>query len=171
MTNEQRVKLWDAINDYASACGGDTSSRITSGVRMNAVATVERVLREIEAPIDAEARVLRELNAHSIRERERMAGEIERLSDNGRILSREVRLAIRYASEDRMRTPGVTRLRRQLDRLDRMTVNEDPPHVCPGCYAVGDEPHLSWCIDDEMEREHRHAIETGDYDKADEDDE
>ncbi len=39
----------------------------------------------------------------------------------------------------------------------------EAPHVCPGCYAVGDEPHLSYCIDDEMERERRHAIETGDY--------
>lgn len=47
----------------------------------------------------------------------------------------------------------------------------EPPYVCPGCYAVGDEPHLSWCIDDQMERELRHAIETGDYDRMESDDE
>lgn len=47
----------------------------------------------------------------------------------------------------------------------------EPPYVCPGCYAVGTEPHLSWCIDDQMEREHRHAIESGDYDRMESDDE
>lgn len=46
----------------------------------------------------------------------------------------------------------------------------DPPYVCSGCYAVGEEPHLSWCIDDALEREHRHAIETGDYDRTEEED-
>jgi len=46
----------------------------------------------------------------------------------------------------------------------------EPPHVCPGCYAVGDEPHLSWCIDDEIDRERRFAIENGDYDRSEEDD-
>lgn len=33
------------------------------------------------------------------------------------------------------------------------------PFVCPGCYAVGDAPHLSWCIDDERDREREEAIQ------------
>lgn len=48
--------------------------------------------------------------------------------------------------------------------------DEEPPYVCPGCYAVGDEPHLSFCIDDEMERERIHAIESGNYDRTEDDD-
>ncbi len=44
MTMEQRVELWNAINAYAEACGGDTSARTVSTRRMSAVADVERIL-------------------------------------------------------------------------------------------------------------------------------
>lgn len=36
------VPLWDAINEYAEACGGDTGSRTVGGRRMDAVVAVER---------------------------------------------------------------------------------------------------------------------------------
>lgn len=39
-----RVALWDAINEYAEACGADTSAHVGSVRRMNAVARVERVV-------------------------------------------------------------------------------------------------------------------------------
>lgn len=47
----------------------------------------------------------------------------------------------------------------------------DPPPVCPGCYAVGEEPHLSWCIDEQRDEELRHAIESGDYEDVRDDEE
>lgn len=47
MTLNDKVKLWDAINDYVIACGGDPSKRTVSTKRMNAVVEVERVVDEI----------------------------------------------------------------------------------------------------------------------------
>jgi hypothetical protein len=47
---------------------------------------------------------------------------------------------------------------------------EDGPYVCPGCYAVGDEPCAPGCIDAEMAAEVRERLESGDYDRADADD-
>lgn len=41
---ELRTRLWDTINEYAAACGGDTSDRTVSDRRMKAVAEVEREL-------------------------------------------------------------------------------------------------------------------------------
>lgn len=42
----------------------------------------------------------------------------------------------------------------------------EAPYVCPGCHAVGPERCAPGCIDAEIEAEHRHAIESGDYDIA-----
>ena len=44
MTEHQpiRVALWDAINEYTEACGGDTSRRTVSDRRMIAVTQVEQ---------------------------------------------------------------------------------------------------------------------------------
>lgn len=42
MTSEHRVKLWEAVNEYAKACGGDTSSATSGDRRMDAVANVDR---------------------------------------------------------------------------------------------------------------------------------
>lgn len=44
------VGLWEAINRYATACGGDTGNATISGKRMDAVVAVER---EIEALVAA----------------------------------------------------------------------------------------------------------------------
>lgn len=47
MTNEQRVRLWDEINRYVVACGGDPSKHVYGNTpRMAAVAQVEGVIRE-----------------------------------------------------------------------------------------------------------------------------
>lgn len=43
------VELWDAINEYAESCGGDTSDRTISDRRMNAVAYVERWMSRLAA--------------------------------------------------------------------------------------------------------------------------
>lgn len=49
MNIEQRVKLWDAINAYAAACGGDPSKHVYGNTpRQTAVAEVERLVRDIE---------------------------------------------------------------------------------------------------------------------------
>jgi len=49
MEMEDRVKLWDAINEYVIACGGDPSSRVYGNTsRMNAVAKVESFIREMK---------------------------------------------------------------------------------------------------------------------------
>ena len=39
---------------------------------------------------------------------------------------------------------------------------DDAPYVCPGCYAVGGEPCLPGCIDDEMAREHLERFDDDD---------
>jgi hypothetical protein len=44
MTDQQRVSLWEAVNEYASACGGDTSGKTISERRMSAVSAVERAV-------------------------------------------------------------------------------------------------------------------------------
>lgn len=92
--------------------------------------------RQIVALI-AEARMLRELNEHSMSERTRMAGEIERLCRNGRMLVDLARRAVKYAREDRMVTHGYTRLRRVLDEIERVTANDAESasaQLCPfGC--------------------------------------
>lgn len=44
------------------------------------------------------------------------------------------------------------------------------PHVCPGCYAVGEQECAPGCIDAEIEAEHRERIESGDYDRVEEED-
>lgn len=55
MTNEQRVRLWDAINEYVKSCGGDPSKRVYGNTtRQRAVAGVERVVREAAAQKDGE---------------------------------------------------------------------------------------------------------------------
>lgn len=41
--------------------------------------------------------------------------------------------------------------------------------VCPGCHAVGEERCAPDCIDAEIERGHREAIESGNYDRFDPD--
>lgn len=46
----------------------------------------------------------------------------------------------------------------------RRAAYEVPPYVCPGCHAVAPERCVPGCFDDEIEAEHRHAIESGDYD-------
>lgn len=51
-----------------------------------------------------------------------------------------------------------------------MSDEPEMPYVCPGCYAVGGERCLPGCIDAEIEEETRHAIESGDYDRCDDDD-
>lgn len=41
------AQLWNAINEYAAACGGDTSDKTIGERRMQAVAAVEKALRDI----------------------------------------------------------------------------------------------------------------------------
>ena len=42
MSAARRVALWEAINAYVRACGGDPSARTVGVARMNAVVAVER---------------------------------------------------------------------------------------------------------------------------------
>lgn len=48
-----KVELWDAINEYAESCGGDTSEATVTNRRMNAVVAVERVISELKRPCPA----------------------------------------------------------------------------------------------------------------------
>jgi|GEM_PF-3834191 hypothetical protein len=45
MTLQQKVELWDAVNSYAQACGGDTKT--TNPARERAVVQVERIVYKI----------------------------------------------------------------------------------------------------------------------------
>jgi hypothetical protein len=40
----------------------------------------------------------------------------------------------------------------------RRKEEDEAPFVCPGCYAVGNEPHAGYCIDAEIEREREDAL-------------
>ena len=54
-----------------------------------------------------------------------------------------------------------------LDELESfLRGRENPPYVCPGCHAVAPDRCVPGCVDDEIESEHRHAIESGDYDET-----
>lgn len=53
---------------------------------------------------------------------------------------------------------------------DRM-VEDGLTRVCPGCHAVGEERCAPGCIDAELEEECRQAIESGDYDCMEEEEE
>ena len=44
LTDIWRLAVWDAINEYVAACGGNTGPRTVSGRRSAAVACVERAL-------------------------------------------------------------------------------------------------------------------------------
>lgn len=44
---DARVALWDAVNAYAQACGGDTSAETVNNARMNAVVAVEQAARRV----------------------------------------------------------------------------------------------------------------------------
>lgn len=60
-TSETMVRIWDSVNEYAEACGGDTSEKTVSNRRMDAVVGVTvsvdglvRQLREaLEVAFDA----------------------------------------------------------------------------------------------------------------------
>jgi hypothetical protein len=47
---ERWVPLWDAINAYTRACGGDPSSKAINDARMDAVARIEEQLRKMGGP-------------------------------------------------------------------------------------------------------------------------
>lgn len=52
MTDDDRVKLWDAINAYVVACGGDPSRHVYGNTpRMDAVSEVERAVDAAHKPI------------------------------------------------------------------------------------------------------------------------
>lgn len=42
--DEHKLRLWEAIQEYAQSCGGDTSALTVSDRRMAAVAAVERAV-------------------------------------------------------------------------------------------------------------------------------
>jgi hypothetical protein len=44
---------------------------------------------------------------------------------------------------------------------------DEAPFVCAGCHAVGGERCAPGCIDAEIEAEHREAIESGNYERFD----
>jgi hypothetical protein len=75
--------------------------------------------------VEQELFTLRALNEHSTCERARMAVEIGRLSENGRMVVQLLRRIITYAREDKARTPGFTRLARALEEAERI-IREEP---------------------------------------------
>jgi DnaJ-class molecular chaperone len=42
-----QICIWEAINEYTQACGGDTSENSISDKRMNAVAKVEKIIGNV----------------------------------------------------------------------------------------------------------------------------
>jgi hypothetical protein len=62
------VNLWDAINEYTAACGGDTSRATISGRRMDGVVAVERAIEAEGHAKDLVIAAMREaLNAVKLR--------------------------------------------------------------------------------------------------------
>lgn len=49
LTRVQEVALWERVNEYAGACGGDTSNKTVSDRRMDAVAALNREVEAIKA--------------------------------------------------------------------------------------------------------------------------
>ncbi len=40
---------------------------------------------------------------------------------------------------------------------------EAPPYVCPGCYAINNEPHAGYCPDESIERAEQDRIDRRDF--------
>jgi cell division protein FtsL len=90
MTEEEQVRIWDAINAYATACGGDVSGATITEHRMLAVCAVENVLLDLtqQRVIDATTAVERIRSAVSD-VWEKGARQARRLLDENQRLLRE----------------------------------------------------------------------------------
>ncbi len=83
--------------------------------------TFEREGREIEVIVQKrEARTAHDLRLEAETKRDAMAAENGRLRDTNAKLVALLYRAIKYAREDEMRTPGVTRLARVLEEADAL---------------------------------------------------
>lgn len=138
MTNAQRARLWDEINRYVATCGGDASKHVYGNTPRQVAVS------QIEA-------IIREIEAA-------WANDMRQVAEADICGAR-----CDYGSECLS-----LRGHEGGHETQHGCVFFDPPHVCPGCYAVGEEPHLSWCIDDELDREREEAIQRGDYDYTEE---
>lgn len=47
INSRERLQLWNWINEYVAACGGDTSNKTISNRRMKAVSKVEETIHEL----------------------------------------------------------------------------------------------------------------------------
>lgn len=75
MTKQEQVALWEAINRYAEACGGDTSTSTVSLDRMRAVVLVERAVSEIEGRWANDMRAVTEAAEETATDVRRAIGE------------------------------------------------------------------------------------------------
>lgn len=55
MNAQEQLRLWQRINEYAAACGADTSDATITTRRMEAVAKVEQTVNEIVQRLHSEA--------------------------------------------------------------------------------------------------------------------
>lgn len=47
LTVDDQIEVWKAINEYAAACGGDTSNKVLTNERMDAVVKVNREIEKL----------------------------------------------------------------------------------------------------------------------------
>jgi hypothetical protein len=74
--------FWDAVNEYASSCGGDTGVGTVGDRRMNAVVGVERAFEAMAARLLAIARAAVAVVPDE-RFRAELTAELDRLTTSG----------------------------------------------------------------------------------------
>ena len=80
MTNEERARLWDKVNRYVVACGGDPSKHVYGNTaRQSAVAGVERAFRDVEARWASAVREVTDAADAAVQERDAARREVDQL--------------------------------------------------------------------------------------------
>lgn len=74
--SQEHVSIWEAINEYVQACGGDPSKATVSGRRMNAVVKVETAIAApFVALVENHRREIRQLERDACEEMRDVAAE------------------------------------------------------------------------------------------------
>ena len=133
MSEDEQLRVWDAINAYAQACGGDTSATNTAGVRMNAVVAVENALLDLtqNRVLDATSAVERvraeviALWAHGARQARRLIDENNRLrAERDRLAANNARFRAAARASAKQHGVNIDDLRDWVTRREKLTIRD-----------------------------------------------
>lgn len=134
MADDARVALWDAINEYATACGG---SPATTGIpRMNAVTAVERALESYRPYRPPSGADWEEARSH-------LAGMAAKLRQaGGPDTADRLMLAIALA-DGRAKLAAVGK---QIDAIRTESEADPEAEIAVGCYCDLEDDRIGRCV-------------------------